>query len=89
MLLIFCGVNVPLDKLPDWMHAIGEGLPMTHAIEAARQVADGASLASVGPEMLAEIGLGSVYLVVGLRSCACSSTGPAARHTGSRMRLCA
>ena len=47
VLLIFCGVNVPLDKLPDWMHAIAEALPMTHAIAAARKVADGASLASV------------------------------------------
>ena len=50
VLLIFCGVNVPLDKLPDWMHAV-EGLPMTHAIAAARKVADGASLASVRPEL--------------------------------------
>ena len=65
MLLIFCGVNVPLDDLPDWMHAIGEALPMTHAIAASREVADGASLASVGPEMLAEIALGTLYLAAG------------------------
>jgi ABC-2 type transport system permease protein len=65
VLLIFCGVNVPLDDLPGWMHAIGEALPMTHAIAASRQVAEGASLASVGPEMLAEIALGSVYLAAG------------------------
>ena len=44
VLLIFCGVNVPLDKLPGWMHAVAEALPLTHAIAASRLVANGASL---------------------------------------------
>jgi ABC-2 type transport system permease protein len=65
VLLIFCGVNVPLDKLPDWMHAIANALPMTHAIAAAREVADGASLASVRPDLVAELALGSLYLAAG------------------------
>jgi len=65
VLLIFCGVNVPLDKLPDWMHSIANALPMTHAIAAAREVADGASLASVRPDLLAELALGSIYLAAG------------------------
>ncbi len=47
ILLLFCGVNVPLDLLPGWMEAIGRGLPLTHGIEAAREVVGGASLASV------------------------------------------
>ena len=88
VLLIFCGVNVPLDKLPDWMHAIAEALPMTHAIAAARQVADGASLASVRPDLLAELALGSLYLAAGF---AClrwfEHRGPPARHARSRMRF--
>jgi ABC-2 type transport system permease protein len=45
---LFCGVNVPLDALPDWIATIGRGLPLTHGIEAARHVAAGASLSSVG-----------------------------------------
>ena len=65
VLLIFCGVNVPLDKLPDWMHAIAQALPLTHAIAAAREVAEGASLASVQTEVVTEFLLGTGYLLAG------------------------
>ena len=66
VLLIFCGVNIPLDKLPHWMHVTAEGLPLTHAIAAARRVADGASLGSVGTSIAVEAALGIGYLAVGL-----------------------
>jgi ABC-2 type transport system permease protein len=66
LLLIFCGVNVPLDKLPRWMHDVALGLPLTHAIAAARRVADGASLGSVGTSIGVEAGLGVAYLLAGL-----------------------
>jgi ABC-2 type transport system permease protein len=65
VLLIFCGVNVPLDKLPHWMHLAAEGLPVTHAVAASRQVASGASLASVRTPLLVEVALGCAYLLVG------------------------
>jgi len=65
VLLIFCGVNVPLDKLPHWMHLAADGLPLTHAIAAARRVADGASLGSVATSVLVELGLGFAYLLLG------------------------
>jgi ABC-2 type transport system permease protein len=65
VLLIFCGVNVPLDKLPHWMHIAAEGLPLTHAIAAARRVADGASLGSVGTSIAVEAALGLAYLAAG------------------------
>jgi ABC-2 type transport system permease protein len=65
VLLIFCGVNVPLDKLPRWMHLAADGLPLTHAIAAARRVADGASLGSVTTSVLVELGLGFAYLLLG------------------------
>ena len=88
VLLIFCGVNVPLDKLPDWMHAVAKALPMTHAIAAARKVADGASLASVRPEMAAELALGSHLPRRRLRlPPLVRARRPAARHTRSRMRF--
>ena len=63
-LLLFCGVNVPLDELPAWMRAISEILPLTHGIEAARLVADGASLGSVDGLILHEILIGAGYAVV-------------------------
>ncbi|MDX6512320.1 MAG: type transport system permease protein, partial [Gaiellaceae bacterium] len=59
-------VNVPLDKLPRWMHLAADGLPLTHAIEAARRVAAGASLGSVQTPVLVELALGTGYLLAGL-----------------------
>ena len=41
LMLLFCGVNIPLDVLPGWMSAIGRCLPLTHGIAAAREVASG------------------------------------------------
>jgi ABC-2 type transport system permease protein len=66
VLLIFCGVNIPLDKLPRWMHLTADGLPLTHAIAAARDVAAGASLGSVSTPILVEAALGTAYLLAGL-----------------------
>jgi ABC-2 type transport system permease protein len=45
--LLFCGVNVPLESLPGWMQTVGRGLPLTHGIQAAREIATGASLGEV------------------------------------------
>ena len=64
-LLIFTGANVPLDDLPDWMSTAAQGMPFTHAIEAARQVADGASLSDVRGLIGAELLVGAIYGVAG------------------------
>jgi ABC-2 type transport system permease protein len=64
-LLIFTGANVPLDALPNWMSTVAQGLPFTHAIEAARQVAAGASLGDVRGLLGAELLVGTVYGVAG------------------------
>jgi ABC-2 type transport system permease protein len=65
VLLIFTGANVPLDTLPDWMAAISGWLPITHGIEAGRQVADGASLGDVSDLVAKEAALGTVFAVGG------------------------
>jgi ABC-2 type transport system permease protein len=59
--LLFCGVNVPVDALPEWMQAVSKVLPLTHGIDAARQVADGASLGDVSGLVLTELGIGVFY----------------------------
>ena len=64
-LLIFTGANVPLDDLPDWMSTAAQGMPFTHAIEAARQLADGASLADVRGLIGAELLVGAIYGIAG------------------------
>jgi ABC-2 type transport system permease protein len=64
-LLIFTGANVPLDDLPGWMSTAAQGMPFTHAIEAARKLADGSSLADVRGLLGAELLVGAVYGVLG------------------------
>ena len=65
LLLIFTGANVPLDQLPGWMRAISEVTPLTHGIEAARLLADGASLGSVDHLIGQELLVGFAYGLVG------------------------
>jgi len=62
--LLFCGVNVPLDSLPNWMQEVGNLLPLTHGIEAAREVADGASLGDVSDLILTEFAIGLCYAAI-------------------------
>ncbi len=61
LMLLFCGVNIPLDALPGWMSAIGRSVPLTHGIEAARKIAGGASLGDVAGLILTEAAIGVVY----------------------------
>jgi ABC-2 type transport system permease protein len=65
LMLLFCGVNIPLDVLPGWMSFVGRCLPLTHGIAAAREVAAGASLGDVGGLVLTEAGIAAAYATVG------------------------
>ena len=65
LLLVFTGANVPLSEMPDWMGTIAQGLPFTHAISAARSLADGSSLGDVGSRLGAELLVGAVYATAG------------------------
>jgi ABC-2 type transport system permease protein len=66
ILLVFAGINVPLDKLPAWMAATGQWLPLTHGIDAARRVATGTALPTVGTDLGREAAVGALYLLLGL-----------------------
>lgn len=68
--LIFSGANVPLDVLPGWMAAISPWIPLTHAIQAARAVADGAGLGTVATPLAKELAVGTAYFAVGLAAIA-------------------
>jgi ABC-2 type transport system permease protein len=65
LMLLFCGVNIPLDVLPGWMSLIGRCLPLTHGIAAARDVAAGSSFASVAGLVLTEAGIAVAYAAAG------------------------
>jgi ABC-2 type transport system permease protein len=61
LLLLFCGVNVAIEELPEWMEAISRCLPLTHGIMAGREIAEGATLADVAGLVWTEIGIAVAY----------------------------
>jgi ABC-2 type transport system permease protein len=63
LMLLFCGVNIPLADLPGWMSVVGRCLPLTHGIAAAREVAAGAGLGHVAGLIGTEAGVGAAYAV--------------------------
>jgi ABC-2 type transport system permease protein len=65
-MLLVSGANVPLHRLPGWVQAISSGIPLTHGIQAAREVANGVALGKVGHLLLTEALVGAVYLLLGL-----------------------
>ena len=60
LMLLFCGVNIPLSVLPGWMSAISRCLPLTHGIAAAREVANGATLSDVAGLVWTELAIAVV-----------------------------
>lgn len=65
-LLLFAGVNVPLDLLPAVLQDLAQVLPVTHGAEAARDVVAGSSLSDVAGLLGAEALVGLGYTVLGL-----------------------
>jgi ABC-2 type transport system permease protein len=65
LMLLFCGVNIPLDVLPGWMSFVGRCLPLTHGIAAARQVAAGAPLSVVARLVWTEAAIALAYAAAG------------------------
>ena len=64
-LLVFTGANVPIDALPQFFQVLSHGLPLRHGIEAARELAGGATLGHVGGLVAAEAVVGLVYGLLG------------------------
>ncbi len=64
-LLVVCGANIPTETFPGWLQAISKAVPLTHGIEAARAVADGATLAEVDHLVWTELAIGAVYAALG------------------------
>jgi ABC-2 type transport system permease protein len=61
VMLLVCGVNVANGDLPGWLAAIGRSLPLTHGIQAARGIADGAALGDVSRLVVVEALIGLAY----------------------------
>jgi len=65
-MLLVSGANVPLEQLPGWIQALSSVIPVTHGIEAARELGAGAGLSEVSGLLATELGIGAVLLSVGL-----------------------
>lgn len=65
-MLLVSGANVPLERLPGWLQAISDIIPLTRGIEAARQLADGAAVGDVSGLLAGELVVGTAYLGLGL-----------------------
>jgi ABC-2 type transport system permease protein len=63
LMLLFCGVNVPLAELPGWMQTIGRALPLTHGIEAGRALSTLREDALLGRLLWTEAAIGLAYAV--------------------------
>jgi len=61
LMLLLCGVNVDVEVLPEWLESISRVLPLTHGIEAAREVVSGAPLSSVVGLVRTELVIAVVY----------------------------
>ena len=61
LMLLVCGVNIPLESLPGWLEAIGRALPLTHGIEAARGIVGGATVSDVSELVWKEAAIGAAY----------------------------
>lgn len=85
VLLVFCGTNVALADLPTWMAAVGEWLPLTHGIVAAREIAEGAGLGSVRGSLLRELLTGLAYGGLGLAALGWMERDSRRRATLERM----
>jgi len=65
VILLVSGANVPLSELPPALTFLGEALPLTRSIEAARELAAGGGIIDSLPLLLQDLAVGLGYAVVG------------------------
>jgi ABC-2 type transport system permease protein len=66
LLLLLSTADIPARALPHPLRVLSGYIPLTHAIAAGRQLAAGATLQAVAPEIGREVAAGAVYFIVGL-----------------------
>lgn len=65
-LLLLTGANIPLAQLPGFAAAIGEALPLTRSVAAARLYQAGAPFAEGLPLLLGDLLIGTAWALAGL-----------------------
>jgi ABC-2 type transport system permease protein len=66
VLLLVSGANIPVEELPGWLAAIGQFLPVTHSIEAARRIFAGKPFGDTAPLLATDLVIGTAYAAAGL-----------------------
>ena len=65
LLLIVCGINFPVSRLPAAVQVVSYSLPLTRGVEAARQAAAGAPVTQVAGLLLGELAVGLAWALGG------------------------
>jgi ABC-2 type transport system permease protein len=65
VLLIFCGVNFPVQSLPTVIQPISYLFPLTYGITAARSAINGGNLIQIAPTLALQLVVGFAAMVVG------------------------
>ena len=66
LLIIFAGINVPVDAMPTWMRWVAHGLPLTNGVQAAHELMAGRAMADITGLILAEVVVGVAWAAIGL-----------------------
>lgn len=61
LLLIVCGINFPVSRLPAALQVVSYALPLTRGVQAAREAAAGASLGQVSGLLAGELAIGFAW----------------------------
>jgi ABC-2 type transport system permease protein len=64
-LLIFCGINFPVQDLPQFIQPISYAIPLTYGVSAARSAIAGASLSEIASLLGPQLIVGSVSIALG------------------------
>lgn len=64
-LLIVCGINFPVSRLPAALQVVSYSLPLTRGVEAAREAVAGASLTQVAGLLGGELLVGATWALAG------------------------
>ncbi len=65
LLLVFCGINYPLSRLPEGLRAISHCLPLTRGVKAVRVIIDSGKFVDISNLLLQEFCIGLIYLSIG------------------------
>lgn len=66
VMMAVCGVNVPVDVLPGWAQVLAVAFPLTHGLEAVRELLAGASARDVIAPVGLALAVGLAWLTVAI-----------------------